>query len=77
LLIGWNESNQQHKVTIRLVTEGGEPVEPEPGRPVVIESAVEVGRPAGTKPGSDLGAALALRIGASRLSVADTVSSLK
>lgn len=61
LFIAWDETNTQHKITIRLLTEDGDPVEIE-GRPVAVEAGVEVGRPPGAVKGQDLTAPLAMRL---------------
>lgn len=62
LSVGWEEANTLFRVTVRLVNEDGEPVMPVPDSPVVIETMVEVGRPPGVRPGSDLPTSLAVRL---------------
>src|SRR5207244_782998 len=62
LLLGWDEANTKHDLTIRLLTDDGDGVEAVEGQAVVIESQVEVGRPPGIRKGSELDAALCINI---------------
>ena len=60
ITVGWNEANQKHRATIRLLDPDGRAVEAEPGNPVVLETEFEVGRPAGVQEGADLPVPLAV-----------------
>ncbi len=51
LYISYTETNKPHNVSIRLVTEDGQPFPPD--APVSAGFDVEVGRPPGTKPGEE------------------------
>lgn len=62
LLIPWDQTNVTHRLDARLVTQDGEEVTID-GNPVLIEGQVEVGRPAGTKPGMAMATPLAFRVG--------------
>lgn len=58
--VPWNEANTQHKLRIRLVNADGQAIlVGDDNRPVEIETAFEVGRPAGLPPGTDLDVTLA------------------
>ncbi len=61
LTIPWNEANRPYDITVRLVDENHEPFRDPDGNEVALMGKVEVGRPAGLRPGSNLDAALALR----------------
>jgi hypothetical protein len=51
----WHEANQRHELKIELVDADGAPVlHPENGQPLMVHGHFEVGRPAGTKPGSSV-----------------------
>jgi hypothetical protein len=54
----WNEANKRQTIELELITDEGELVEQEE-QAVRIATAVEVGRPPGVKPGSEINAALA------------------
>jgi hypothetical protein len=62
ILVGWDETNIQHQVTIRLVDQDGNMVNPPipNGRPIEVQSAFEVGRPPGSAAGQEIDAALAM-----------------
>lgn len=55
----WGDANRPHSLLLELLTEDGQPVLVGDG-PVRVEGGLEVGRPPGLRPGSDLDAALAL-----------------
>jgi hypothetical protein len=61
LTIPWNEANRPSDITVRLVDDNHEPFRGQDGNEVAITGKVEVGRPAGLRPGSNLDAAFALR----------------
>lgn len=61
LVVPWNEANRPYDINVRLVDENHEPVKNEEGQDVGIMGNVEVGRPPGLRPGSNLDAAMALR----------------
>jgi hypothetical protein len=67
LTIPWNEANRPYDINVRLVDDNHEPVKNEEGNDVGIMGKVEVGRPPGLRPGSDLGSALALTFAGLRL----------
>jgi len=60
LSVPWNETNRPHTLTARLETEDGEPVRVGEEQ-VMVEGNLEVGRPAGMRPGTDLKLPLAFR----------------
>jgi hypothetical protein len=63
-LVGWDEANEPHEVTIRLMDADGNPVSPLPGQPPIeIKTQIEVGRPPGSIKGSDIDAAFAVKFG--------------
>lgn len=62
ILIDWDEANRQRKLAIRLLDDDGHSVEPIEGQPVQIVTEIEVGRPPGLKPGTELDANLAVNI---------------
>lgn len=55
----WGDANRPHPMLLELLTEDGHPVLVGDG-PVRVEGGLEVGRPPGLRPGSDLDVALAL-----------------
>jgi len=59
LHIEWNEANRRHPVEIELQTDDGELFEPLEGQPLRVATSVEVGRPPGIKPGTEINAPLA------------------
>lgn len=63
LAVPWNDTNRRLKITARLLDEDGTPVDLGQGD-VQAEGEVEVGRPAGLKPGSDIDLPIALPFGA-------------
>jgi hypothetical protein len=51
----WNEANIRHELTAELLTDDGAPVQNgDPLRPVRVTAQLEMGRPPGIKPGTDL-----------------------
>src|SRR5260221_4161821 len=62
--IPWGNANQKQEITIRLVTEDGDPFLDPEGNPVRADGQIEVGRPPGLKEGASLDAPLAVRLGA-------------
>jgi hypothetical protein len=60
LTIPWNEANRPYDINVRLVDHNHEQVTNDEGNDIGILGKVEVGRPPGLRPGSDLGSALAL-----------------
>jgi hypothetical protein len=62
--IPWDQTNQPHHIRAMLLTEDGDPVSP-PGAPgpIFAEGDVEVGRPAGMKPGTPVDAPIVLNFG--------------
>jgi len=65
--VPWDQANQRHQILLELVTSDGEPVlvsTPEGEQvPLRIEGVLEVGRPAGLKPGTPIDAAMAMNLG--------------
>jgi hypothetical protein len=62
LSIPWDQTNEQHKITARLVTDDGDAVDLGTG-PVMAEGELEVGRPPGLKRGTAIDAPLSLAFG--------------
>lgn len=62
LVIGvpWDRTNERHAVRALLLTADGEPVSVN-DRPVALGQSVELGRPAGLKPGTTLNAVLTMQ----------------
>ena len=58
LVVPWNEANQRHALEVRLRTEDGDQMSVG-DREVKAGGKIEVGRPPGIKPGSDLNAVVA------------------
>jgi hypothetical protein len=58
LHLEWTEANQRHRIEIELRTADGELWEQD-GRPMQLQTEVEVGRPAGHKPGTEFNVPLA------------------
>jgi hypothetical protein len=56
--VPWTETNKRHPLEVRLLTDDGETVSVN-DVPVQAGGQIEVGRPIGIKPGSDLNAVLA------------------
>jgi hypothetical protein len=65
--VPWDQANRPHNLKASLLTEDGEPVQLQ-DEPIQAEGQLEVGRPPGTRPGTPLGAPLALSFGALSLS---------
>lgn len=61
LLVPWNEANRPYDLTVRLVDENHDTVPGPDGNEIGLIGKVEVGRPPGLKPGSNLDLALAVR----------------
>jgi len=61
LSVPWNETNRPHDVVVRLVNADHDTMKNEAGQDIGIVGKVELGRPPGVRPGSDLDAPLALR----------------
>jgi hypothetical protein len=61
LSVPWTQANEPHDLAIRLLTEDGEPVPNDLGGYIELTGKVEVGRPAGLRPGTNLDLALAAR----------------
>jgi len=65
LELDWDEANRPRQLRIELVTEDGRPVNVGTvtgDRPFVIEANVEVGRPPGTRPGTQFNVPIAINI---------------
>lgn len=61
LIIPWDQANRPYDITVRLVDENHDVVPNQEGEGIAIVGKIEVGRPPGLKPGSNLDSALALR----------------
>jgi len=61
LSVPWSQANEQHDLAIRLLTSDGHPVPNEEDQDIALEGKMEVGRPPGLRPGTDLDMALAAR----------------
>lgn len=59
LHIDWNETNRRHAIEIELQNADGEVWEPQEGQPLRLSTNVEVGRPPGLRPGTELNTVLA------------------
>ena len=79
--IPWDETNRRHDLRVALMDEDGEQMKIG-GKSVGADGQIEVGRPAGIKPGSAINAVMAFRFNGIRLEpggyvwelrVADTV----
>lgn len=57
--VPWDQANQRHSVEAKLMTDDGEQVSID-GNDVAASGDIEVGRPAGLKPGIDLNLPMAL-----------------
>jgi hypothetical protein len=57
--VPWNRANERHTLVVALKTEDGDAVEMG-GTEVAAQGEIEVGRPAGLKPGTPLDSPLAL-----------------
>jgi hypothetical protein len=65
LKVPWDEANAPHDLRIELLDSDGQSVvvgDPDGGKPVVIESHFEVGRPPGLRPGTPIDLAFAVNI---------------
>lgn len=67
LRVGWNETNQQHRLVLSLLTADGEDAVMAPGplgdQPLRVEALFEVGRPPGLPTGSDIEHNVAFSVG--------------
>lgn len=64
--VPWDEANRRHGLRFELVDDDGQAVSvptPTGERPVEVSMEVEVGRPAGTKPGTPFSVPFALNLG--------------
>lgn len=62
MAVPWDKSNMRHTFVVRLVTDDGEGVDPGSGS-IRAEGELEVGRPAGVKPGTPLDVPVVLKFG--------------
>lgn len=62
LSIPWDQTNEPHQITARLLTEEGDEVDLGAG-PIMAQGKIEVGRPSGLKRGTAIDAPLALEFG--------------
>jgi hypothetical protein len=60
IAVPWTEANRRHLLEVRLLDDDGAQVEIM-GHPVMAGGQIEVGRPPGIKPGSDLNAVVAFK----------------
>lgn len=60
--VPWERGNQRQDIEFALLTEDGEPRLNDEGEPLVVKGTMEVGRPAGVRPGMRLSAPLAVRL---------------
>lgn len=60
--VGWNDTNRQMKLRVGLLNEDGAALPGPDGQPFAIMGEIEVGRPAGVRPGSTITVPLAMRI---------------
>ena len=58
--VPWDLANKNLKIDTKLMDEDGNPVSTPDGRAIGASGGLEVGRPTGIKPGTDLDAPLAL-----------------
>lgn len=61
LTIPWNEANRLREIAVRLFNEDNEPVPNEQGETIELLGSMDVGRPPGLRPGSNLDATFALQ----------------
>jgi hypothetical protein len=57
--VPWDQANRKHSISMQLLTEDGDPVSFD-DRPVETRGDIEVGRPVGMRPGSDIDAAFVM-----------------
>jgi hypothetical protein len=62
MAVPWDQANQPHQIEASLITDDGDAVEID-GNPIRAEGQVEVGRPAGMKPGAPIDAPFTLSFG--------------
>jgi hypothetical protein len=60
ILVPWNETNRAHPLTIKCVNADGQDLTAANGTPLKVEGKLEVGRPVGIPPGTDIEAPLAI-----------------
>ena len=60
--VPWDQTNVKHRMRLELLDQDGLAVMGPDGQPVKVEGDVEVGRPVGTIPGSELSHSMAIRI---------------
>ena len=66
-LVPWDQTNQKHRWSLRLLDEDGHPVMVGPagsGRPIEVSGQFEAGRPPGTEPGTETSIPVAVNVGA-------------
>jgi len=66
IYVPWTQTNQKHKVELRLLDEDDHQVSaqgPAGPQPLELEAELEVGRPAGIKAGTEIVAPLTLNVG--------------
>lgn len=63
LEIPWSRANQRMELLIKLLNDGGEPVEDPEGNPVQIQGEVEAGRPPGLPEGTSIDIPMAAEVG--------------
>ena len=61
LSVPWTQANEPHSLGIRLLTQDGKPVPNEQGEDIALMGKVEVGRPPGLRPGTNLDLPIAAR----------------
>jgi hypothetical protein len=59
LKVEWEETNHRHRLSVRLLTEDGEPVDLEGGRVEISNIEFEIGRPPGVPAGTHFNAPFA------------------
>lgn len=62
VLVPWADANRRLPWTLRLLDQDGKAVMTPEDAPILIQGELEVGRPPGTDPGSDIDAAMAFTI---------------
>lgn len=76
--VPWNLANQRHNLEVDLLTGDNAPVTPDGSdEPVKAGGELEMGRPPGMKPGSDLNACIAIPFDGLVLSASDYVWIIK
>lgn len=72
IAVPWNRANEKHVIEATLVTADGQPVEIE-DRQVMAGGELEVGRPPGIRPGSQLNTAIPFDFSGIALDIGDYV----